>query len=248
VSVSAALHCVRLEIFLWFIRSLICCCCVVRYVVCGLLFAIEVVASFVFLALERADAVCLAEVGAPVIAALKRGLDRGSSTSTSDAPVLAVSAATKNAQPGQAGACEARTAVVARMGKQEPDVRVSVGGKARNFAVVRVAPGLAIVAVHLMHSSSAKNRARLAAGEALLDMQARLGGCVLAAGDWNFELSLDKLGVATHGSLDSLCGLPGAPTTYADEVTNPTSRGIDGALVLSPPAGATLSVEVVGDL
>ena len=77
----------------------------------------------------------------------------------------------------------------------------------------------------------------LAANEALLALQTRVCGCVLAVGDWNGDVR----NLATD---DVQACVPGVPTTFVDAVYYPESHGIDAALVMAPPLGALLTVEV----
>ena len=210
----------------------------------------EAVTDFVLRSLEQGvcDAFCLAEVGAPLIAALQRS-----------GAVVAVSAKTKSKSANRSGACEARTAVVARSGTPGEDLVVEVEGKVRRYAVLKVRPRLAVVAIHVMRNDGSE-QPKIATGHALQALQAPTGQLgkdwtVVAAGDWNFSRQLlqpERLGLATSGaSYQVLSALPGVPTTLADQLKwvdgdrSTWSDGIDGALVLAPPGDATLAVKVV---
>ena len=210
----------------------------------------EAVTAFVLRCLEQGvcDAFCLAEVGAPLIAALQQ---KGA--------VVAVSAKTKSKSTNRSGACEARTAVVARSGTQGEDLVVEVEGKVRRYAVLKLRSGLAVVAIHVMRNDGSE-QPKVATGHALQALQAPTGQLgkdwtVVAAGDWNFSRQLlqpERLGLATSGACyQVLSALPGVPTTLADQLKwvdgdrSTWSSGIDGALVLAPPGDATLAVKVV---
>ena len=168
-------------------------------------------------------------------------------------------AKTKSKSANRGGACEARTAVVARSGTPGEDLVVEVEGKVRRYAVLKVRPQLAVVAIHVMRNDGSE-QPKIATGHALQALQAPTGQLgkdwtVFAAGDWNFSRQLlqpERLGLATSGaSYQVLSALPGVPTTLADQLKwvdgdrSTWSDGIDGALVLAPPGDATLAVKVV---
>lgn len=257
--------------------------------------------------LERgAAAVCLSEVGAPVVAALKRAQEKHALRGTAP-PVMSVSAPTSSSSSSAGGdssvkghSLEARTIVLAREGSEpQEDVHVEVGGKTRHFACMRlraprtqpwksrdagavarvtcgaeaseeedgaasqmgVAEDLAVVAVHVLRRPSSDSRCPqaggglAAAGEALRELRDRLKCSVLAVGDWNGNVMTlpatleggDGQGGKTDCAYAS--ALPNTPTTYADAVDYPQSKGIDGAFVLPVPVKArSLAVQVMLDV
>ena len=208
----------------------------------------KAVATFVLRTLKQGqcDAFCLAEVGAPLITALRCGAQASGA-------VVAISNGMKSKSTNQAGACEARTAVVACSGTQEEDLVVEVEGKVRRYAALKVRPGLVVVAVHVMRNDCSEEP-KTKTGEVLQALKAKLdqtqpvdgGWTVLAAGDWNFSWELlepAKLGIAPVGSTQVLSALPGEPTTLGDHELH--KKGIDGTLVLSPSGDATLAARVV---
>jgi len=168
-------------------------------------------------ALKTHDAVCLSEVGAPVVTALQNTDLVVSISKPTQHHSLNPSRITKDG-----GACEGRTAVVARSGKIFPDIPVMVGTKVRSLACLRL-NNVFIVSVHVPRRAGGNSRCPEAGGglfaarEALQTMSESL----LAVGDWN-------------GNVELIGGIRvGKPTTFADVVLHPKSHGIDGALSLS---------------
>jgi hypothetical protein len=193
------------------------------------------------------NAVCLLEVGAPVVDALQRAI-----ACLSEAPVMSISAPTehltKYPQTAATEACEGRTVVLAPAGSRIlPDVRVRVGDKVRHLACVRLVrekgeADVAVVAVHVPRMAGCKSRCPRAggglvlAGRALRDLQADCGLPVLGIGDWNGNVALVPPALQDEATAGvAVAARPGRPTTFADVVQHPESNGIDGALALFAP-------------
>jgi len=189
------------------------------------------------------NAVCLSEVGAPVVNALRQAI-----ASIAEAPVMSVSAPTEHltAHPQTAAieACEARTVVLAPADSQTlPDVRVQVGNKVRHLACVQLRregkTDVVVVAVHVPRMAGCDSRCPRAggglslAGQALRDLQSECGLPVLGVGDWNGNVALVPPGLQDEAPAGrAVAAKPGKPTTFADTVIHPESNGIDGALAL----------------
>jgi len=168
-------------------------------------------------ALKTHDAVCLSEVGAPVVNALQSTDLVVSISKPTQHQSLNPSRITKDG-----GACEGRTAVVARSGKLFPDIPVMVGTKVRFLACLQL-NNVIIVSVHVPRRAGGDSRCPEAGGGLFAAREAvqTLSESLLAVGDWN-------------GNVELIGGIRvGKPTTFADVVLHPESHGIDGALSLS---------------
>lgn len=175
-------------------------------------------------ALKTHDAVCLSEVGAPVVNALQNTDLVVSISKPTEHQSLNPSRITIDG-----GACEGRTAVVARSGKILPDIPVMVGTKVRSLACLQF-KNIILVSVHVPRRAGGNSRCPEAGGglfaarEALqktLSCSSESSRLLLGVGDWN-------------GNVELIGGIRvGKPTTFADVVLHPESHGIDGALSLS---------------
>lgn len=168
-------------------------------------------------ALKTHDAVCLSEVGAPVVNALQNTNLVVSISKPTEHQSLNPSRISKDG-----GACEGRTAVVAHRGKIFPDIPVMVGTKIRSLACLRF-KNVFIVSVHVPRRAGGNSRCPEAGGglSAAREALQIFSESVLAVGDWN-------------GNVELIGGIRvGKPTTFADVVLHPESHGIDGALSLS---------------
>lgn len=204
---------------------------------------------------EQVHAVCLEEVGQPVLEALRSKIE------TTDL-VIAVSRVGSGVSQRMGVGCEARTVIIARgVAEPIPDTEspeVVIGDKSRSFAAMRLSTpfeDVMIVAVHAFHG---KKDAIIKAAGVVKDFHERTkeaygrNPILIAAGDWNGDvrIALDSWQASDTSALDldpiiMQAGVVGAPTTIVDIREFPESPGIDAALMLGP-SGGVLSVELFG--